>query len=57
MNMYSHQILVASKKAWERLSSILDGDEATKFENIDEFDKFYSVLIEKLHNNDKKENT
>lgn len=55
--MYSHQILIASKKAWERLSSILDGEDATKFDNIDEFDKFYSVLIEKLYNNDKKENT
>jgi hypothetical protein len=47
--MYSTNVLVASKRAWEKLSNIIDGDQATKFESLEEFDKFYSVLISKIH--------
>lgn len=49
MNMYSTNVLVASKRAWEKLSLIIDGENATKFESLDDFDKFYSVLIDKIH--------
>jgi GTP1/Obg family GTP-binding protein len=53
--MYSNRVLVAGKRAWERLSYLLDGELATKFESLDEFDKFYSVLIDKLYDKDNEE--
>ena len=53
--MYSLKVLIAAKKSWERLSYILDDENATKFESLEDFDKFYSVLIDRLYDKDNEE--
>lgn len=46
---YSVKVLISAKKAWEKLGNVM-GDSVTEFKTMEEFDAFYAVLIDRLHN-------
>jgi len=53
---YSTKTLLGAKEAWVKLCKALD-ETVTEFETLEDFDLFYSAVIERLHEDTTKEST
>lgn len=53
---YSTKTLIGAKDAWIKLCKTLD-ETVTEFETLEDFDSFYSAVIDRLHDDTNKEST
>jgi hypothetical protein len=51
---FSHDFTLAAMEAWNTLTILMENDEKT-FTDPAEFESFYSVVMDQLHEEDSKE--
>ena len=45
---YNEDLIISGMKTWNKLSEMIDPDEAKQFDDISEFETFYMVVMSKL---------
>jgi hypothetical protein len=51
---FPNDFTVAGMEAWNVLTRLMD-EESKEFDDLSEFESFYNVIIEKLHEEDQQE--